>query len=59
MSLLQNTTFSLPERYGSASREHQAIVSAIENRDSEGAEAASRLHIRESQRARLRMLMNR
>ncbi|MBP1883777.1 GntR family transcriptional regulator [Sinorhizobium mexicanum] len=59
LSLLQNTTFSLPERHGSASREHKAIVSAIESRDSEGAEAASRLHIREAQRSRLRMLMNR
>jgi DNA-binding GntR family transcriptional regulator len=59
LSLLQNTTFSLPERHASAAREHRAIVSAIESRDSEGAEAASRLHIRESQRARLRMLMNR
>lgn len=59
LSLLQNTTFSLPERHASAAREHRAIVSAIESRDSEGAEAASRLHIREAQRARLRMLMSR
>lgn len=57
LSLLRNTTFSLPERHASADREHRAIVAAIESRDSEGAEAASRLHIREAQRARLRMLM--
>jgi DNA-binding GntR family transcriptional regulator len=41
LSLLQNTTFSLPERHASAAREHRAIVSAIESRDSEGAEAAT------------------
>ena len=58
LSLLRNTTFSLPDRHASADREHRAIVSAIESRDSEGAEAASRLHIREAQRARLRMLMS-
>jgi DNA-binding GntR family transcriptional regulator len=57
LSLLRNTTFSLPERFASADREHRAIVAAIESRDSEGAEAASRLHIREAQRARLRLLM--
>lgn len=57
LSLLRNTTFSLPERFDSADREHRAIVAAIESRDSEGAEAASRLHIREAQRARLRLLM--
>jgi DNA-binding GntR family transcriptional regulator len=59
LSLLQNTTFSLPERHASASREHRAIVAAIENRDSDTAESVSRQHIREAQRARLRMLMNR
>ena len=56
LSLLRNATFSLPERFASADREHRAIVAAIESRDSEGAEAASRLHIREAQRARLRLL---
>lgn len=56
LSLLRNTIFSLPERHASADREHRAIVSAIESRDSEEAEQASRLHIREAQRARLRML---
>ena len=59
LSLLQNTTFSLPERHASASREHRAIVAAIEARDSDRAEAESRHHIREAQQARLRMLMNR
>lgn len=59
LSLLQNTTFSLPERHGPASREHRAIVDAIEKRDSDRAEAESRAHIHEAQRARLRMLINR
>ena len=59
LSLLQNTTFSLPERHEFGLAEHRAIVAAIESRDSEAAEAASRLHIREAQGARLRMLMNR
>jgi DNA-binding GntR family transcriptional regulator len=58
LSLLRNTTFSLPERHASADREHRDIVTAIENRDSDAAEAASRYHIREAQRARLSMLMN-
>ncbi len=57
LSLLQNTTFSLPERHKSASREHREIVAAIERRDSETAEATSRHHIREAQQARLRMLV--
>ncbi len=59
LSLLQNTTFSLPERHASASAEHRAVVDAIEKRDSDAAESISRAHIREAQRARLRMLMNR
>jgi DNA-binding GntR family transcriptional regulator len=58
LSLLQNTTYSIPERHASADREHRAIVAAIERRDMDGAEALSRLHIRESQRIRLSMLMN-
>jgi DNA-binding GntR family transcriptional regulator len=59
LSLLQNTTFSLPERHESASREHREIVTAIGSRDSDTAESASRNHIREAQRVRLRMLTSR
>ncbi len=58
LSLLPSTTFSLPERFASAQEEHRAIVNAIELRDSDRAEAASRLHIREAQRARLAMLFS-
>ena len=57
LSLLQNTTFSLPQRHAPADREHRAIVAAIEQRDLDGAEALSRLHIREAQRVRLSMQM--
>jgi len=59
LSLLQNTTFSLPERHQSACLEHREIVAAIAARDSDAAEAASRHHIREAQRVRLRMLTSR
>ena len=56
LALLQNKMFSFPERHAVASREHRAIVAAIESRDREGAEAASRLHIREAQRMRLQII---
>lgn len=59
LSLLRGTTFELEDRHDSADREHRAIVAAIASRDAEGAEAASRLHIREAQRARIRMLAGR
>lgn len=59
LSLMQDTTFSLPERFASASKEHRDIVDAIENRDADVAEMASRKHIREAQQARLRLLMAR
>ena len=56
LSLRGHTTVMLPDRHAPADREHRAIVAAIESHDSEGAEAASRLHIREAQRARLAIL---
>jgi DNA-binding GntR family transcriptional regulator len=56
LSLLGRTTFTLPERHESADREHRAIVAAIDAHDSDKAEAVSRLHIREAQRARLSLL---
>lgn len=57
LSLLRSTTFSLPERHASADVEHRAMVAAIEARDADAAERTSRLHIREAQRARLKMHM--
>ena len=59
LSLMQDTTFSLPERFASASQEHRGILAAIEQRDADAAEMASRRHIREAQQARLRLLMTR
>lgn len=55
-TLLGRSTFSLPERHAKADAEHMAIVMAIDARDSEAAETASRAHIREAHRARLRMM---
>jgi DNA-binding GntR family transcriptional regulator len=57
LSLLRNTTFSLPDRHASADREHRAIVAAIEAHDADRAESEARSHIRESHRARLRILL--
>lgn len=59
LSLLQSTTFSMPERHAAACEEHKEIVAAITGHDSERAEAAARHHIGEAQKARLRMLLER
>lgn len=55
MVLLGPTTLGLPGRASTAFAEHDAIVSAIEKRDSAAAEAAARAHIRSAYRARLRL----
>lgn len=55
LSLLRVTTFSVPERHVSADKEHRDIVDAIEARNPDEAERAARLHIREAQRARLKL----
>ncbi len=57
LSLLGATTFSVPDRFDSANVEHRAIVAAIEARDPDEAERTARLHIREAQRARLKLRM--
>lgn len=56
LSLLPGTTYALRGRHASGVREHRAIVTAIEKRDADAAEAASRAHIREAQRSRLTLL---
>jgi DNA-binding GntR family transcriptional regulator len=56
LSLLQTSTFSVPGRQEIADREHRAIVAAIESRNAEAAETASRFHIQEAQRFRLLMI---
>lgn len=56
LALLPNTTFSAQGRPEAAHREHKAIVSAIANKDPEGAEEAARRHIRAAQRVRMEMI---
>ncbi len=56
MVLLGGTTLAIPSRSETAHEEQLAIVSAIDNRDPDAAEEAARVHIRNAQRARLRLL---
>jgi DNA-binding GntR family transcriptional regulator len=56
MVLLGGTTLALPSRSETAHAEHLAIVSAIRDHDPEAAEEAARAHIRNAQRARLKLL---
>lgn len=58
MALLGMTTLSLTGRSGTARQEHQEVLEAIEARDQARAEAAARYHIREAQRARLRLMFD-
>lgn len=58
MALLGMTTLSLTGRSDTARQEHQEILDAIEARDQPRAEAAARHHIREAQRARLRLMFD-
>lgn len=56
MMLLGKTTLGISGRYETAHAEHSEVVTAIANRDPEAAEAAARKHIRNAQRARLKMM---
>ena len=56
MILLGGTTLAVPNRFPVAHAEHQAIVRAIAERDPDRAEVAARSHIRNAQRARLKLL---
>ena len=56
MILLGGTTLAVPDRFPVAHAEHQDIVKAIAERDPDRAEAAARSHIRNAQRARLKLL---
>jgi len=58
MALLGMTTLSLTGRSATARQEHQDIVDAVEARDQERAETTARYHIREAQRARLRLMFD-
>jgi DNA-binding GntR family transcriptional regulator len=57
MTLLGQTTLSLPGRPDSAYEEHDALVSAIEKHDAAKAEAACRAHIRAAYRARMKLML--
>jgi DNA-binding FadR family transcriptional regulator len=56
MALLGQTTLSLPGRSQMAFEEHDALVAAIERHDAASAEEASRAHIRNAYRARMRLM---
>lgn len=56
LSLLQGTTYALPDRSEEAKREHQAIVDALVRRDSQAAQDAACEHIRHGYRARLAII---
>lgn len=56
MALLGGTSLRIEGRYDSAHAEHQQIVKALAERDTETAEAAARTHIRGAQRARLKLM---
>jgi DNA-binding GntR family transcriptional regulator len=58
MALLGHTTLALPGRSSTAIDEHEAIIAAIERRDSAAAEAAARAHIRVAYRARMQVLFD-
>lgn len=55
MALVSGTTLAIPERGRTSIAEHDAIVSAIENRDEDGAEQAARTHIYNAYKTRLRL----
>jgi DNA-binding GntR family transcriptional regulator len=56
MTLLGQTTLTLPGRSGSAFEEHDALVAAIEKHDAAAAEESSRTHIRAAHRARMKLM---
>lgn len=55
ISILGRTTFSLAGRPPTAISEHHAIIDAIASRDPDAAEKASREHIRNALRARIKL----
>jgi DNA-binding GntR family transcriptional regulator len=56
MALLGGTSLKVSGRFETAHAEHMAIVSAIAQRNVEDAERAARTHIRNAQRARLKLM---
>jgi DNA-binding GntR family transcriptional regulator len=56
LALLGQTTLSRDGRGAAAYKEHDELVTAIENRDADAAEKASRAHMRSAHRARIQMM---
>lgn len=56
MALLGGTSLRVAGRFETAHAEHLAITAAISARDVEAAERAARAHIRNAQRARLKLM---
>lgn len=56
MALLGGTSLVVKGRFETAHAEHLAIVSAVAERDQASAERAAREHIRNAQRARLKLM---
>jgi DNA-binding GntR family transcriptional regulator len=56
IALLGATTFSVADRPSTAAKEHRSILRAIREREPERAEALACAHIRQSLRARLKLL---
>ena len=56
IALLGTTTFSVADRPATAAKEHRGILRAIREREPERAEALACAHIRQSRRARLKLL---
>lgn len=56
MALLGGTSLRVAGRYAAAHEEHEAIIHALNARDEAGAETAAQAHIRNAQRARLKLM---
>lgn len=56
MALLGGTSLQVAGRYDTAHAEHETLIAALETRDEAGAASAARAHIRNAQRARLKLL---
>lgn len=56
MTLLGGTSLRVPGRYETAHTEHMAIIAAISERDPDTARLAAQTHIRNAQRARLKLM---
>jgi DNA-binding GntR family transcriptional regulator len=58
LSLLGSTTLGDPERAAETLQEHQAVVTAIRERNADAAEQAVRAHIRAAQKVRMKILFS-